>query len=533
MMEQAWAKLVTEWAANLQDLYRSLVKLGLEGNDPNRAEKCRESIHQLKDLSEWSQLTEALKTEPTAKKCLQVAESTYQYYYAGKQCLKLLSQATPEGSNYGETQTSSGLTISPYQWSEITRVRDVCQELRLQVRDSCQKLYQSWASLPSDLDTAWITSQHNIINYSYWCLYLNLVLTKTADRAEIMRYVEVLKTESLGQDTEPAPELTDPISILVQTYRWVPSEPDLPLSELLAQVLPEFKGSGLAEAAKCGVRILEIVKPSHLAHRYRIITDVQYVKDLGLAIVGKEGISEKYLKSTETIVPIEAAKSAKVTVYGSSGPWIVLETLNGTDYHYLRPWANPEPKIPKHWIQLAPSVRVKLLNQAVSTEIINKIGAPLITMQMLSRDEVVQEETYWKNLRSRIRKSAVPRLPKGQFKTGESVLAAVRKSDYYEAVLDAITAEITIGQASSWWEGLGAARQQFVQREIALTHAMHIAKIRDSLRQTQEANYTHKSDWATAWDSAMEETLSRYINRKSSLYLALDSKMLLLRKALA
>lgn len=544
-----WRKLILEWGKELQEYYKQLTKLGYDGTNPDDAAACKESIDKILDLSDWSEANNTFTKNPTSELAFKLAEITIAYYNAGAITSKIMIKATPEGSDFGDTYTSSGLRLSPQQHSALTQSQRALVTYRDKVKQLHTSMYTDWLQMINDLNTVttWITNQHIIQNYDYWVKYINLTLKQAnkADSMAILRYIEALKTEVLGVDTTPdANTEVDPIHVLVQMQRWVPTEPCVPLKELFKEQNISVKtGSDteLTNLAKTnGFRILKIVKTmGNLEHKYRLITDPVYVESLGLKILPKEGLSEKYIKATQTIATITTKDvEPSIKALGSEAPhWIVIETLDGTNYRYLKPWANPEVKIPKHWIDLnkMPSLRIRLLNKTIQDAVMQKLSTPLTTMQQLTRSETIHEDLFWKNLRARIRKSAVGKLPKiGTKPTAEKVVSEVKKTGYFEAVLTAITAEITIGESQSWWNGLGVAKQQFIRRELALTHATQIGQIRNGLIQTQESNFKEMwktGTWQEGWDQAMEESLARYINRKSSVFIALDSKMALIRKA--
>lgn len=548
-----WKKLILEWSKELQEYYKQLTKVGYDGTNPDEAEACKEAIAKMLDLSDWSEAHNAFIKNPTSELAFKLAEVTYDYYSSGALTSKTMIKATPEGSDFGDTYTSSGLRLTPQQFSMMNQSKRALLTYRDKIRNMHCDMYTDWLNLINDLNkvVVWLTSQHLIHNYDYWTRYVNLTLKQAnkADTSSILRYVEILKTEVLGADTTPQSTLnseTDPIHVLVQMQRWVPTEPCMTLKELFATITMTVKTGSDAEltalAKTNAVRILKIVKTmGNLEHRYRLITDPVYVESLGLKILPKEGLSEKYILATQTIVPIDV-KDVKplIKTLGSEAPhWIVIETLDGINYRFLKPWSNAEVKIPKHWIDLnkMPSLRIRLLNKVVQDAVLQKLSVPLITMQTLTRSESIHEDLFWKNLRARIRKSAASKLPKlGKGISAEKIITEVKKTGYFEVVLTAITAEITIGESQSWWNGLGTVKQQFIKRELALTHATQIGQIRNGLIQTQESNFKElwkTGTWQEGWDQAMEESLARYINRKSSVFIALDSKMTLLRKAFA
>lgn len=542
-----WRKLILEWGKELQEYYKNLLKLGYDGTNPDDAEACKSNINEMLDLSRWSELNTAFKDSPTSENALKLADATTEYYEFGAYTSKTMIKATPEGSDFGDTYTSSGLKLSPQQFGVMTQSKRALLTYKNKVKHLHSEMYADWLNMINDIGkvTDWITNQAPD-NYDFWTRYINVTLktSNKSDTSKILLYVETLKTQVLGADATPeASKETDPIHVLLQMQRWVPTEPTMPIIELLNTINITVKTGNdaelLAMAKTNGVRFLKIVKTmGNLEHKYRLIVDPVYVDSLNLKILPKEGLSEKYVKATETIVTITPNKDKpSVKVIGAEAPhWIIIETLDGVNYRFLKPWSNAEVKIPKHWINLnkMPSLRIRLLNKILQDAVMEKLSAPLITMQTLTRSESIHEDLFWKNLRARIRKSAASKLPKfSNTSSAEKIITGVKKSEYFETVLTSITAEITIGESQSWWNGLGNDRQQFIRRELALTHAAQIGQIRNGLVQTQESNFKSwkSGDWKEAWDQAMEETLARYINRKSNVFIALDSKMTLIKKA--
>lgn len=417
-----------------------------------------------------------------------------------------------------------------------------------------------------------------------------MVLQRTIDKnlhvpgahekvAKIMIHVERMKSQALGPPRDRVEHPFSKVALfqqMVQTFHLLPSEPNLPLHQLLPQLCPELgkvkplsvdspsdlhkELTKLSGSLTTQTGFIVWRKLSSLQHHFRILVDKEYLKETVGEISGGEGISTKYVSATDTLTDtvvdkkIEKAGDFLLTVEGEKF-WIIVETLDGVNFHCLRPWRGPSPLIPKHWFsslvtkpgvaksinaEVVPSPRVENYNAILQEEILKHLRKPLVSLQQMTRDESIREDLYWRNLRAAITKRSMidfKKLGLGGAKA-EKFLERLHKvrEEYFGRLVQHIVERI---------EGfdevkLNADAMLLARRELNLSGAQQLDRLRAGVAKAAEAIYQdmRKVPKNTSrsldllWPEVLEETLARFINKRSGVYIILDNKSEVLRYAL-
>lgn len=397
--------------------------------------------------------------------------------------------------------------------------------------------------------------------------------------AKIMIHVEQMKSQALGAPQGRTAQNFSNVALfqqLIQTFRLVPNEPDMPLHQLLPTLCPELgkvKPLSVDTPAQLEKELTKLAgslttqagfivwrKLSALQHHFRIVTDAAYLKETIGEIAAGEGISAKYVSATDTLTDLSVDKKIQkagdylLTIEGEKF-WIIVETLDGENFHCMRPWRGTSPLIPKHWFaglveksgvvkgvaaQVVPSPRVENYNAILQEEILKHLHKPFASLQQMTRDESVREDLYWRNLRAAIAKRSMLDFKQyglGKVKPEKFVeqLHKVRE-EYFGRLVQHIVERI---------EGfdevkLSAGAMLLARRELNLSGAQQLDKLRAGVAKAAEAIYQDmrkvpknaSRSLELLWPEVLEETLARFINKRSGVYIILDNKSEVLRTTL-
>lgn len=495
-----------------------------------------------------------------------------------------------------QTLYASNLTRSSAMSSAtITEILKTQRVMEVYVTQSCnalsgEELYEAAVSQMDLKDVDAILALESGVpegNLGFYALVLQRTIDQnisSRDRvSRIMIHIEQLKSSALGPaHNRKAYTLTQvPLfQQLVQTFRLIPSEPSKPLHLLLQELCPELgqlKPLSVDSPPDLHKELTKIAgslttqsgfivwrKLSSFQHHFRILSDKDYLRDTLGEITLTEGVSPKYVAATDTLSDMEIDRKTRkagdylLTVEGERF-WIILETLDGSNFHCLRPWRGPSPMIPKYWfsglippgktlsqiakhvnVEVVPSPRVENYNEILEEEVLKHLRTPFVSLQQMTRDESMREDLYWKNLRTAIvKKSMVDFRAMGLEKDKpDKFLAHLHRvrEDYFAQLVQHIVERIEGFDAVK----LSADAMLWARRELNLSGVQQLDKLKSSLAKTAESTYQdmRKLPKNTSrgldllWPEVLEETLTRFINRRSGLYIILDNKSEVLKTTL-
>jgi hypothetical protein len=562
--------------------------IGLSGADPQLAEQIVEALDAADGASTLLTQSGSLRGPEAVRSLIRVVGTLSGLVEGLHMVVDALIRHAPrtDVTSYG-SRSSSGVEISSCTLVRLVEAQDSSlsnlRRLASLVGEPLHPLLvsavvEATAGDALDLDAFLELELPTVELPAYAAVLQHLLETLHGDSVRrILQLVEVLRTQVLGPPVgrRAWPAKYPLIQRLVQTYRLTPSEPLQPLAQLLAALCPELAADrqlsqigklvrqpaqllatlerlSAATTQHVGFLVWNMGGPNPKLHGYRMLVDREYLVALlgGVALEAGEGVSPKYLAATATItdLPPNPVPEYFLRTVGPCTHWIVLETIgveHDAGWRYRRPWSGESPLIPHHWLeglddpQAAPSPRIQNYNAALEHEILGHVQAPYMTYQQLTRDEVVREEMYWRNLRSRIRKAAMADWTRRVGKVSAARVAeALRSGDFYARLVSHVVDEIVMSEASP--EGLSPAAQQMLGRELQISYAQQVDRIREGLRGVVEgaavtiarsAKGARQSP-AEVWDAAIEEGLTRYISRRNNVYLLLDTKSQLLQRTL-
>lgn len=601
-MSQAQIAKLTKELQNVSKIldvhYQSLSRTGFTGTHPDDAELITSSIKAI-DNNDLAILMSKLELETSDAKKRTLAAVAFmnemqKVEHALDRTISTMVQHAPDldtlySSNFSRSSAISGSTVEEILKTQRVAVTNV-EHVRAHMTDP--ELIEAIAALANpDLEvTLTVDTSKPDFNLAFYAVMLqrliNTHLHEPGVVPQIMRHVEILKSKALGPASEArtSPTSDTPMfQALVQTFRLVPSEPSLELGELISSLFPDYKvkklDAGTLDALKKSLEKVAsslknvgfIVWSKHAAdgsareHHFRILTDPAYLEMvLGSKIMLGEGVSAKYITATDTLTDLPSPKKkvdfflvVKTDVIKF---WIILETLDGESFRYLKPWGNDTAQIPVHWfegmvggvktskaskssklnIEAVPSPRVENYNAILQDEILTHLHPPYINSERLTRDEAVHEDTFWKNLRATIRKASMKDFQKIKGLKVENVLQKLRSDKhYYDKLAQHIATQI---------ENDGSTRlpedaSDLAERELYISSFQQMDKLRAGLAKTMEAVFqdfakkkqpgSRAGNLEQFWSDVLDEGLARYINRRSGIFIVLDNKSEILRKCLS
>lgn len=591
--------IVKELYSTIKVLQIHLVGLGqtgFTGTDPQDAETIASDLARIEN-NKLLELVGSLPEKPEAKAVRDLMGEVQLIDQSLARVEELMLRHAPDPRNLYTSNLSRSSVMSSSTLTDILRTQRATEISVERARASLSDpdLYDAAIAL-LDLDNIDailnITSMEGdvkkkgkkeiptIINLSFCALVLQRTIDRNAHTpgahdkiVKIMIHVEQLKSQALGPARYRVSHALSQVPLfqqMVQTFHLVPSEPSLPLHQLLQELCPELNKvkplsvdsptdlqrelTKLAGSLSTQSGFIVWRKLSDLDHHFRILVDKEYLgKALG-EIASGEGVSPKYVTATDTLTNLEVDKKIQkagdylITVEGEKF-WIIVETLDGANFHCLRPWRGPSPLIPKHWFSglipaskggpvknvnsdVVPSPRVENYNEILQEEILKHLRAPYVSLQQMTRDESIREDIFWKNLRAMItKKSMIDFKSLGLTKVKpEKFLEQLRKvrEDYFGKLVQHIVERIESFDDVK----LSADAMLLARRELNLSGVQQLDKLRSSVAKAAEAVYQDmrkvpknaSRNLDLLWPEVLEETLTRFINRRSGVYITLDNK---------
>jgi hypothetical protein len=425
----------------------------------------------------------------------------------------------------------------------------------------------------------------------YSTLLMRATRDFTHDRVmirQITRDLEDIKSDILQAPPDPkANKKKCVIQRLIQRFNLVPDGPARPLDQCVEELVSGgktlenvIKVLSANSEKRFGVIVIRKLTRAPIEHNIWTLIDLKYCQDQNLLQSPETGINATSLRRAETIRPVTAAPkgSAKdgieiVDKYfdhedSAKNYYFILESLNGSEFRFLVPWhATPGPSvvkfIPAQWFEKlpeldsVPSNRVLGYNQIIEDEVIRNLNLPFVSMGDLSREEIRREEAYWKNLRGNIKNQIIRALSAAKpTKSTESAgsggvnMRKIEKRIVSGSTSQKVAAIITsqlvedFAQSSQYILHVDEARRRQWKTELFMSYLRDIDKIqrgvqRDLLNLIHKKEYADRLGRARTWEDvfkilgeALVETLERYINRRSGIYIAMTSKAELLEKTL-
>src|SRR6185437_4437958 len=251
---------------------------------------------------------------------------------------------------------------------------------------------------------------------------------------EVIKYVstsiEKLKTQILEtpeiKNVSDQNKMNNTVQNLIQMHNLVPTSMSMPLSDLISKLgidssfknnlekyLENISKILLSKDKKIGFIVLTKIINRPLEYNFWTLFDKEYLENKNLIQSTDVGLNQKVLERYQTIVPAKQTQEIKdsVVIIPASAEvkeYYIIETIDGINYRFLTPFSGLAT-IPASWFEnilnkeYSPSRRLELYNINLDQEILNHLSKPLISMDILTREEVQKEENYWRSLRNKIK----------------------------------------------------------------------------------------------------------------------------------
>lgn len=433
-----------------------------------------------------------------------------------------------------------------------------------------------------------------------------LVNTGSYEGKEIIKYVnnsiELLKSQVLNTDEikniSKQNKANNTVQKLIQMHNLVPTSMSVPLSELLStlgvKVAKEKKTSlekylkdvsqAMNDKRKIGFIVITKIILYPLEYNIWTLIDQKYLESKQLIQPPEVGLNEKVLEKCKTIIRLEHnGKDNKIKdsvqifndMFSKDEPglnyYFVIETIDGEHYRFLSPFSMSSLQamaIPASWLEnidnkdFSPSRRNESYNIIINQEIMKHIEKPYVTIELINREEVQKEETYWRTLRDRIKRQIVSDFvdlftdmmdEKGQ-PTAKKIMGIMFDDILYENALNHITENIELESIKDLSNKIPANVINQFQAELTLSYFYDLSYIERSLKRDVENIYKReyekkveniigdkiqeskliviKNKLSEIFDLIISEVLEKFINRKSGIYLSIQKKFDILSKTL-
>ena len=506
---------------------------------------------------------------------------------------------TKQGSS-----TSSGLTIT------LTYIKDLIQVLAN--ANYTYELYK--AEINSDdlinkiiaelsLDNITIDSI-NLINdvYLKYCkehrghliinLYVKILyqINQISNDKEIVngvsKIVEALKSQVLKIDEKILVNLrnisnqnrdANIIQKLIQLYNMIPANLSLPLNDIISANFKNIDSNDIGLICKMisnekrfGFIIIRKIINKPLEYNIWTLIDGQYLENNNLVQPTTVGLNDVILNRCKTIRSFESVERGgeNLQIFNqefsenmSNNYYYLLETLDGINYRFLIPWSIEKKNIsyyfPAAWLnninnpEHSPSCRIESYNTIIANEICKSLHKPFVTMDILSRDEVQKEESYWKSLRNRIKYQILNDFTDLFTELGSvninNLTSTILNDSLYKSALKHITENIELDNISS---NINLDLVNQVQIELTSSYFYDLSNIQKGFRRDVENLYRKeyykkvehivnsyqilevKNKILEVLNVIMDEVLERFVNRRSGIYLSIQKKFDILNKTL-
>lgn len=192
------------------------------------------------------------------------------------------------------------------------------------------------------------------------------------------------------------------------------------------------------------------------------------------------------------------------------------------------------------------------------------IHQPYVSMEMLSRTEVQQEESYWKSLRNKIKEKIINDITDLFLDLKESEKITAKTIDHilfnpniYRSALNHITDNIELDNLNKVFHEDQSKDSTLLEKleqtkiELTFSYFYDISIIQKSMKKDAENIYTKeyqqkienilkqnnsnlyiKNETIKIFGQILDEILEKFVNRKSGIYLSIQKKFDLLSKTL-
>lgn len=418
--------------------------------------------------------------------------------------------------------------------------------------------------------------------------------TGTQPGKEIIKYVnksvekiksQVLDTEDILDDHN---KLTNTVQNLIQMHNLVPDSMSIPLSELLTILGIETSdydfdkiSKTISKDKKFGFIIINKIIKNPLEYNLWTLFSKEYLENKKLLQPVEVGLNSVILERCKTIIPMTNNDLTNIPkdiieIYNKefenketdSNFYYVIETLDGKNYRFLTPWNVDRNKhisvyhIPSSWLdnidnkKISPSKRIESYNNIINQEITKSLQKPYVTMELMNREEVQKEETYWNTLRNRIKililedfvNLFTEKFMNNENKekiTSDKISKLILNDNLYKSALNHITENIELDNVGN----ISNLGNQF-QIELTLSYFYDLSNIQRTFKKDVDNIYKKeyqkkiltilsenklfliKNKLSEIYSLILDEILEKFINRKSGIYLSIQKKFTILNKTL-
>jgi hypothetical protein len=591
-MDNEYLNLLLTNAQNVAEsfklYYQKLDTTGFSGIEPYLYETVKKNIAA---ILEDTKVRKRISQKSDKKS---VIENEFKLFSSFKDFAKKIEWMFEVASNHkidveqSGSYTSSGISLTP---AYVTSMVDAYDDLSMIYRSYTTSIEDpkfpgfivNRMTLESTIKTVDILTEE-YIKYKDYELVIDLyseslksIMTSRVDfdmelHTHINKTLETLKTQILetGQSSmTPVSRRKEPgiIQYLIQMYNLIPDGVSRGIDDIIKSLGVNIKSKENIEATlrstakllskadkKYGFIVWYKVTPIPFEYNLLCLIDEEWLRKNKLIQTTEMGINLSTLERGKTIRTMEYTKPPSQYLFiindefsakSSGNFYYIIESLNSSEYRLL---IRDEPAIPEAWVTdivnaETPSSRLLNYNRIINGEIIKHLKKPMIEMNLLSRYEIQKEELYWKNLRVIIKRKGREYL-NTLLEKKKPAFDILGNSDFYDRTILEMTNQIRIDSTRSLSEGVPELDlQDQASAELTLSYYRELDVLQKSLERDVENLYKKeyqknipkdltKGKFLDMIDEILEEVLQKYINRKSSIYLTIDSKNELLSKTL-
>jgi hypothetical protein len=367
---------------------------------------------------------------------------------------------------------------------------------------------------------------------------------------QIIKDIEEMKSHVLGVVDNGKHNKTNTIQKLVQKFNLIPDGMSRPLESAMKDIIENFTNLDTAAEIlsskfnKYGFIIIQKVLENPIEHNFWTLVDRNYLDSNDLLQDNLVGVNDKNLRRGTTIKLLKRIKSENNIIIKNNyfntdsnrNYYYVLETLDGENYRFLVPW-NGVKYIPASWLEnvtdtkSVPSNRINSYNHILQDEIINNLKTPIISIDQLSREDVIREDSHWRSLRYKILGDVESFLKKSALDSTKQVSKIFTKDDLSKLVVQSMIDNISVDCINSpnMWS------------ELFISYFYELDKIKKNIKKDLNESYKEnieqqinkiiknigsieKSKTIELIKKSVEIVLEKYINRRSNIYLTIDKK---------
>lgn len=567
-----------------QIYYSKLEYSGFSGVEPILSNKIDSNI---KKILESTKITKIVEDKITLKNIFKIFSNVSSYYFMLKETYNIFIKnkidLDQQGLKLSTTSPLSHKYIIDLQ-ETLQSITDIFEILEREFMSNKIVKYLADISNVDNLSSLaeckenyekYIKSQEGHYVVDLYVGILDNTIKKMIGMTEgreiikqIIKDMEELKTNTLLQNVDKKVETFNKnvniIQRIIQKFNLIPDGPDDILEKMMSKIMDNFTTLELAcnllsrSDKKFGIIIIKKIIKNPIVHNIWTLIDRKYLEEKNLIQDKNIGINAKSLERGETLKLVKQDDKFKkmddITIYdiyfdkkdNSKNYFYVLETLDGSNFHFLVPWSTNIKYIPAVWLQeiknmnLTPSRRLSSYNILLNDEILNYLSPPIIEFSQISRDDIFREESYWRNLRSIIlsktAKYIKPRVDKLKKINDKKMRKIITESS--DVLINSMIEQISVDNVDShnMWS------------ELFISYFRDIDKIKknikndliDKYQENQEIinklskkslGSMEKNKIIDIIKKIIEETLEKYINRRSNIYLTIDKKSIILNSA--